>query len=263
MRRALREHWPEYLIEACLLGCFMISASLWALALEHPDSPLRAEIGDPLARRALMGLAMGATAIALIYSRLGKRSGAHFNPAVTLTFLRLRKVRPPDALFYALAHFAGAVAGMLLVDAFLHRWLADPAVRHVATRPGPWGAWAAFVAELSISCALMLVVLASTSHPRTARFTGLFAGACVALWIVLVGPVSGMSMNPARSFGSALAEGSFEAWWVYAGAPLAGMLLAAELHPRLFRARAVHCAKLHHQNRSRCIFCGASAGGNR
>src|SRR5262245_47366824 len=114
MLATLRKHWPEAAIEGVLLGLFMLSASSFGLALEHPRSPLRAAIDEPLARRALMGLAMGLTAIALIYSPLGKRSGAHMNPSVTLTFLRLGKVKASDAALYVAAQFAGAAAGMAL-----------------------------------------------------------------------------------------------------------------------------------------------------
>src|SRR5262249_60399210 len=95
MLTALKRHWPEYLIEAGGLCAFMVSASLFATLFEHPDAPVRQTIADPMLRRVPMGLAMGLTAIGLIYSPFGMRSGAHFNPAVTSTFLRLRQVEPP------------------------------------------------------------------------------------------------------------------------------------------------------------------------
>src|SRR5512134_546390 len=104
---ALRRHWPEYGIEGCLLGAFMVSALAFTVLLEHPASPLRGALPDPTLRRALMGIAMGATAIALVTSRWGQRSGAHFNPALTLTFWRLGKIEPADALGYVCAQFAG------------------------------------------------------------------------------------------------------------------------------------------------------------
>ena len=84
LAQALRTHWPEYLMEAWGLGMFMVSAGLFATLLEYPGSPLRAAIPDDGIRLGLMGLAMGLTAIAIIYSPWGKRSGAHINPAVTL-----------------------------------------------------------------------------------------------------------------------------------------------------------------------------------
>lgn len=259
MLNALRRHWPEYAIEALLLALFMLSASGFAVLLEHPASPLRAQLTSPLVRRLLMGLAMGATAIALIYSRLGKRSGAHFNPAVTLTFLSLGKVARVDAAFYVIAQFVGGVAGMLLASAGLGAWLDDPTVNYVVTVPGARGASGAFLAEVAISFVLMLVVLWSSATPRLERYTGVFAGALVAAYITLEAPMSGMSMNPARTFGSAVPAGVWSAWWVYACAPLTGMFAAAALYRRLGQAPPVHCAKLHHDNPERCIFCGANS----
>src|SRR5882724_4505286 len=97
---ALRLHWPEYLMEAGELGLFMIAACFTVALLEHPASLVQQAIASPMVRRVLIGLAMGVTAISLIYSPWGKQSGAHFNPAVTLTFLRLRKIAFWDAVFY-------------------------------------------------------------------------------------------------------------------------------------------------------------------
>jgi aquaporin Z len=108
MREALRGHWPEYLMEAAGLGLFMISACLFGTLLGHPGSPAVRALPDPFFRRVLMGLAMGLTAACLIYSPWGQRSGAHFNPATTLTFWRLGKVASADAGFYALAQALGA-----------------------------------------------------------------------------------------------------------------------------------------------------------
>ena len=100
MTNALSRHWPEYMIEAAGLGLFMASAGLLGVLLYHPASPTVDAIADPIGRRVFMALAMGLTTIALIYSPWGQRSGAHFNPAVTLTFFRLGKVAGWDAGFY-------------------------------------------------------------------------------------------------------------------------------------------------------------------
>jgi aquaporin Z len=251
---ALRLHWPEYLIEALLLGAFMVSALGFTVLLEHPDSPAHHALPDSTLRRALMGLAMGATAIALVYSPFGQRSGAHFNPAFTLAFLRLGKIEPVDALGYVLAQFAGGVAGVLVITAVLGMHVAAPSVSYAQTLPGMPGAAVAFAAEAAISFATMLTVLVVSNTARLARYTPLFVGALVATWITLEAPLSGMSMNPARSFASAVGAGEFSALWLYFTAPLAGMLLAAEVFVRARGIRAVHCAKLHHENPHRCIF---------
>ena len=254
MIRALTSHWPEYLIEATCLGLFMVSANLFSVAIFHPASPLAGALTDPLGARFLMGLAMGGTAIALIFSPWGKRSGAHMNPATTLTFYRLGRVSSWDAAFYVAAQFAGGLAGTLVAAATLRPWVADPSVDYAATLPGPGGAGVAFAAEMAITFVLMTTVLVVSNTKRLARFTGLFAGALVALYITFEAPLSGMSMNPARTFGSAVFASNYMALWVYFTAPFLGMLLAAETYVRTGRGRTAHCAKYHHENGQRCIF---------
>lgn len=255
---ALRAHWPEYAMEAAELGLFMLAAALGTVLLEHPGSPLHAALPDAFVRRALLGLAMGATAIALTYSPLGQQSGAHFNPAVTLAFFRLGRVARADALAYVVAQFAGGLAGVWLAGAIAGALVAHPAVNYAVTLPGPRGELVAFVAELAISFVLMSVVLVVAAS-RFARATGLMAGALVALWITFEAPLSGMSMNPARTLASALPAQAFAGLWLYFAAPVAGMLLAAEVYTRVGRSVRVPCAKLHHQNRRRCIHCGTPA----
>jgi aquaporin Z len=215
----LRRHWPEYLIEAGGLGLFMVSAGLFATLLWYPASPLAQAVPDGVARRALMGLLMGLTAILIIYSPWGRQSGAHINPAVTLTFWRLGKVRTWDAVFYVLAQFIGGALGVLLVLALLGAAFALPPVSYVATVPGPGGDLIALLAEAAISCVLMLVILLTTNTPRLMRLTGVFAGCLVALYITLEAPLSGMSMNPARTLASALPGSLWQGLWLYFVAP--------------------------------------------
>jgi aquaporin Z len=252
MTDTLKRHWPEYLMEAAELGAFMISALLFVALLQYPASPVRQAIPSDFARQALTGVAMGLTAIGIIYSPLGKRSGAHFNPSITLTFLRLGKVAPWDAVFYVLAQFAGGVAGVAIAGLLLGRIAAAPTVGYAVTTPGPWGVGAAFAAEVAISFLMMTMVLNVSNTPAIARYTGLIAGCLVATFITLESPLSGMSMNPARSLGSAVPAQVWTALWIYFTAPLIGMLAAAEVFLR--RARPVCCAKLHHDNDHRCIF---------
>jgi aquaporin Z len=249
-------HWPEYLIEAAAIGIFMVSAAVFAAILYHPSSPVSGALSNELVRRALMGLAMGSTAVAIIYSPWGQRSGAHMNPAVTLTFFRLGKVRRLDLLGYVTAQFAGATSGIAAAAVVLRGIVSDPSVHYVATLPGPTGDAVAFIAEAAISFVLMLTVLAVSNHARLAPFTGLCAGLLVWTYITFEAPLSGMSMNPARTLGSALLARNYLGLWIYFTAPPLGMLLAAELFMRSRGARVI-CAKLHHPHSGPCIFgCG-------
>ena len=142
----VREHWPEYLMEAAGLGFFMISAAVVTALLEYPHSPLYQLLPDPVIRRALIGMAMGLTAIGIIYSPWGKRSGAHLNPAVTVTFFRLGKIQGLDAFFYVLAQCVGGLIGLLIAAMAIGMAIEHPTVNYVVTVPGFGGAGVAEVA---------------------------------------------------------------------------------------------------------------------
>jgi aquaporin Z len=248
------KHWPEYLMEAAELGLFMFSACVFTVLLFHPSSPLAESVPDGVLRRVMMGTAMGLTAIAIIFSPLGQRSGAHFNPAVTWTFFRLGKIEAWDAAFYTLFQFTGGIAGVMLASITLGNLIAHQSVNYAATRPGPGGPVVAFFAELLISFILMSVVLTVSNTKRLARWTGIFAGLLVATYITIESPISGMSMNPARTFSSAVGAHVWMSLWIYFIAPPLGMLLAAEVYRRLNPKPAITCAKLYHHNNKRCIF---------
>lgn len=247
-------------MEAAELGLFMISACLFAALLEHPSSPVPGAIRDPGLRRLLMGAAMGLTAVAIIYSPIGKQSGAHFNPAVTLTFYRLGKISLWDAIFYIAAQFVGAALGVALMVPILRETIRHQSVNYVLTLPGKWGIIWAFAAEVFISFLMMFTVLTVSNLPKLAKFTGMIAGILVSLFIWVEAPVSGMSMNPARSFGSAVLPQIWSGLWIYFLAPPIGMLLAAETKLLTTSVSGIFCAKLHHTNGKRCIFCRHQRG---
>lgn len=250
----LKAHWPEYLMESFGLGLFMVSACLFTILLYHPSSELARSISSEPLRRLLMGGAMGSTAIAIIFSPFGKRSGAHINPAVTLTYFRLGRIATWDAVFYTLFQFGGGIVGVLLTSFFLADLLSHSTVNYAVTIPGPLGLVPAFGGELLISFLLMLVILTVSNSKSLGRWTGFFAGALIASYITLESPLSGMSMNPARTVASAVGAQLWTALWIYFLAPAIGMLTAAELFTRVRSAAAVACAKLHHHNNQRCIF---------
>jgi aquaporin Z len=239
-------------MEAAELALFMLSACAFTVLLYHPSSPLAQSFPNEISRRFAMGVAMGATAIAIIFSPLGKRSGAHFNPSVTLTFFRLGKIDPWDACFYVLAQFIGGVTGVVAATLLLGPTVSDRHVNYATTQPGPHGPLLAFAAELLISFILMSVVLRVSNTKKIARWTGVFAGALVATYITFESPISGMSMNPARTFGSAFGAGAWMSLWIYFVAPPVGMLLAAEVFTKT-KTQPL-CAKFHHHNNQRCIF---------
>src|SRR5262249_49146245 len=202
-------HWPEYLMEAGCLGLFMVSACSFSVLLQHPESSLRQEVSNPFLRRMLIRNSMGLTANAPIFLPSGEGAGARLHSSVTLSFFRLGKLEPWDALFYVLAQFIGGIVGVRLCAWFWGEAIAQEKVRYAVTLPGN-GTGTAFVAELLISFVMMTMVLNVSNSPHMARFTGVIAGALVATYITLESPLSGMSMSPARSFASAFSGRNWE-----------------------------------------------------
>jgi aquaporin Z len=237
MLESLRNHWREYFCEALGLGAFMVSACVFSVLLFHPES---AVIGWNLQIRfVLIGLAMGLTAIAIFKSPFGKVSGAHINPSVTLTFWRLGKIKTWDAVFYVLFQFIGGSLGVWLSWLILGDGLANKDVNFAITIPNQNGAIVSFIAEFIISFGMMMMVLVTSNHAKLSRFTPYFAGFLVAAYISLEAPVSGTSMNPARTFGSAVVAGVWNDWWIYFSAPPLAMLAAAEVFVRAKGAHSV------------------------
>lgn len=250
----LKQHLPEYLMEAAELGIFMISAGVFTCLFEYPNSPVHQAIPNGDLRRFLIGVAMGVTAIALIYSPWGKQSGAHINPAITLTFYRLGKVKRQDAVFYILFQCLGGLVGVYLVVLMLGNTFTQPPVNYIVTVPGTLGWLAALLGELVIAFIMMMMVLLTSNNKKLSRYTGLFAGCLVMLYVFLEAPFSGFGMNPARSFASAFPAQNWTGFPLYIIAPLIGMFSAAALYQFLFGHQAVNCAKLNHHSHKRCIF---------
>src|SRR5437764_12165137 len=169
-------HWPEYLIEAGALSTFMLSACTFSAVLEHPASPLHQAIASAVVRRCLMGVLMGATAIAIIYSRWGKRSGAQMNPSVTLSFLSLGRISRRDALFYVGAQFVGGALGVGIASTLLGKWISHQSVNYAVPKPEGAGIAIAFMAEFVISFVLFLLGRPCNAPPKVLPFSGLLLG---------------------------------------------------------------------------------------
>lgn len=251
---AFSRHWQLYIFEGLELATFMLSACIFTVLLFDPSLPAVHLIPSPAARRLLMGIAMGATAILIIRSPPGRRSGAHFNPAITVTYLRLGKIRGWDAIFYVLFQFCGGILGVGVSALMLGGRLAVPAVNYAITVPGQEGTEAAFLAELFMAMVLMGVVLWTANNPSLAFYTSYLVGVLIALYILLFAPVSGFSINPARTTGSAVFADIWTAWWLYFIAPLLGMLTSAEIYRFAFGADQILCAKLHPDAKYPCPF---------
>ena len=247
-------NWPLYVFEGAELAIFMISACVFTVLLFHPSYPAMRIFPSAAVRRIFMGMAMGITAILIIHSPMGKRSGAHFNPAITLTFLRLGKIGVADAVFYVIFQFIGGAFGVGVSALLLGTRLADPAVDYAVTVPGKYGTPGAFFAEMFMATLLMAVVLWTSNRPSLAGLTSYFVGILIAFYIVLFAPISGFSINPARTTGSAVFARVWTAGWVYFVAPLLGMVSSSEFYLRFFGADRILCAKLHPDPKYPCPF---------
>jgi aquaporin Z len=236
------------------MGVYLFFTCLFATLSQHPRSPIRHLLPNEIVRRACFGISVGATIVAVVLTPWGKQSGGHINPAMTVTFYRLGKMEFWDAIFYGLAQFVGATAGVVIATLLLLGAPGHPMVRYAATLPGVYGVGVAFTAEVVISFALMLTVLFASNHNLFSRYTPYFVGALYAIFVTLETPLSGMSMNPARTFGSAFRGRYWHALWAYFLAPTLGMLMAAEFFLWMRGGIGPFCAKLHHANDKRCIF---------
>jgi aquaporin Z len=242
----VRRHWHLYLFEGAELGIFMLSACCFDVLLYCAASPAASWIGNATLRGLLMGASMGGTAVLIIHSGMGKRSGAHFNPAITLTYLWLGKIHLVDALFYILGQFLGGAAGVGIASLFLGNLLVAPPVRYVVTVPGVYGVAGAFAAEFFMAALLMGTVLWTSNRPALARFTGYLVGVLITFYVLIFGRISGFSINPARTVASAVFAHIWTGWWIYFIAPLMGMLFVAAVYVMVFRREGILCAKLHH-----------------
>jgi aquaporin Z len=245
LRAAFQHHWRLYIDEGVELAIFMISACFFTVWLFNPAFSALHRLPSSALRRLLMGISMGATAILIIRSPMGKRSGAHFNPAITLTYLRLGKIDRWNAGFYVVSHFIGGILGVGLSALCLGGSLAVPSVDYAVTVPGLGGPIAAFCAEYSMAALLMFVVLWFSNRPQLAQYTSYLVGVLITFYVFVFAPVSGFSINPARTTGSAVFANVWTAAWLYFVAPLLGMMTSAEIYLRIYGTESVLCAKLH------------------
>ena len=240
LAETLRRHWPEYAVEALFLAVFLLTAGM-------ASSWMQGAAGGALA-----GIVTGLVLTGLVYSPWGRRSGSHLNPAITLAYLRLGKIRRWDALCYLVAQLgAGLAAVWLLRSGLLSPPTTPPSL--LSASLGPTNVWAAFVTELVLSAGAMLLILVTSNHARWFRWTGLLYGLLVMVIVACAAPLSGFGMNLARLLAVDL-SGATASAWINLLPPLLGMQLAVEAY-RLFTGRSqVLCAKLAHNTHGRCIF---------
>ena len=240
----------------CAGTALMLFVGVSAVALMWaPGSPVPV-IEPAVLRRFVTGLLFAAGATAVVYSPLGQKSGGHINPAITLAFWRLGKFPARHVLPYVLAQVIGAALGVGVAYAVAGDLLRR--VQFAATAPGPgWTWWGALPAELACTFALAFLIFVAVNKSALAARTGLLAGGLVVLMVTIEAPISGTSVNPARSIAPALFVPLFRDQWIYIVGPIAGAWLAAVAYRQQW-GRTTVCAKLYHTARYPCAFetCG-------
>ncbi len=180
-----------------------------------------------------ISIVFGGIVMAIIYA-FGPVSGAHINPAVTLAFAVQGAFAWKDVLPYIVSQVAGAIAGSLVLILLFP----DDPTSLGATLPSI-GVWQTFVFEVMLTFMLMLVILlVSTGAKETGIMAGSAIGMVVLLEALFAGPITGASMNPARSIAPALVSGNLEHLWIYIAAPISGALLAVALWTVVFKEKA-------------------------
>ena len=240
----------------CVGTALMLFVGVSAVALMWaPGSPVPAIHPEAL-RRFVTGVLFAGGATAVVYSPVGQKSGGHLNPAITLAFWHLGKFPARHVLPYVLAQVVGAVAGVALALLACGDLLRG--VQFGATTPGAGWTWAgALIAEVASTFALAFLIFVCVNKPKVASRTGLIAGSLVVLLVTIEAPISGTSVNPARSAAPALFVPLVRDQWLYVVGPLGGALLAAVAYRNQVGASTV-CAKLYHTARYQCAFdsCG-------
>lgn len=236
-------HWIEWGCE--LLGtALLLIGGLSAVTLDFmPGSPVAAVAPSVSLRLLITGTLFAGTGSLVAVTPFGRRSGAHINPAVTLAFWITRHVHRDDLLGYVAAQLTGGLAGFGI--AFL-LWRGQLAAVHLGeTVPGAGvPAAAALGLEGAMTAALVGLIFCFVSRPETARWTPVATWVLVAVFVWRVAPLTGTSLNSARSLGPDLAAGALRVYWIYVAGPLGGAALAAGI-ARALDAR-LHTAKMFH-----------------
>jgi aquaporin Z len=220
------EQMNKYIAEAS--GTFaLVFAGCGAIVVNDLFGNLLGHVG--------VSMVFGLVVMAMIYS-IGNISGAHINPAVTLGFFWAGRISLKQVAFYMLSQFGGA-----LLAAFILKYMFSGHDTLGITAPAG-SVLQSFSLEVILSFILMFVILnVSTGHMEKGIMAGVAVGGVIALEALMGGPVSGASMNPARSFGPALVSGQMADLWIYLVAPFVGTFLAFPVC-RLIQGRSVSSA---------------------
>jgi aquaporin Z len=237
-----RFHWRLFLSELIGTALLVLVGLSLVIVMFGTGSPMARLIPSEGFRRLITGFLFGTTGAAIALSLVGKVSGAHINPAVTLTFQLMGKLDFRTTLGYIVAQLIGAVVGSLPL--LLWRDMGE-SVAFGATTPGPgFGLSTALLGEVITTYAMVSLLAVFLGFRRIRPFTPAIFPPLYAFMVWAESPISGTSTNPARSLGPAVVSGQWDGWWIYWAGPVAGAVLAALACS--FLAKRIEVAKLYH-----------------
>jgi aquaporin Z len=209
-----RPLWIRVIIE--FLGTFiLVTVAAGAGVINHYAA------GGPISRTAAV-IAPGAVVMAMIYA-WGPLSGLHINPAVTFAFT----VRGVFPLKWVVPYWVAQLAGAICAALFLQGMFTDVSAGGNYPISTPGGQWRSLVMEMLLTAILASIILnTATGHRSIGHNAAIAVGATVALLGLFASPISGASMNPARSLGPDIVSTDFTGWWIYVIGPLVGAFIA-------------------------------------
>ena len=256
-------HPIEWLCELAGTFFFLFLGFTTIAALESPLSPLNEALPSAVLRLVLIGAVFGILAAIVALSPVGRRSGAHLNPAVTIGFWAHGQTHTHDLLGFIAAQCLGAVLAAAAFFATSGSWAETANFARTEPRPELSG-WAAAGIEVAITFGLVLAVLLMVSSPRTVRWTPVGVTVALMVLIPLGGPLTGADMNPARTLGPDVVSAQYPSLWVYLVGPALGALLGAGAFSLIASGRrAVLTAKLFHDERHPSVHASRMPTGRR
>jgi aquaporin Z len=237
--------WQTYLSE--LIGtALLVGIGLSVVIFNFgTGSSLAAVLPDAGIRLLITGFLFGATGAAIAYSPVGKISGAHINPVVTLAFRIKGKLSSRDTVGYILAQLVGAIIGSIPLLLWGQQ---GRSVNFGSTTPGTGCTiWIALLGEIITTIGLIVGLFTFLGHRKLRNYTPLLFPFLYAIMVYLESPISGTSTNPARSLGPAVVSDVWSGWWIYFVGPLIGMFIGVGLHRFTWLKKfEVKIAKIYH-----------------
>jgi aquaporin Z len=238
----MNKSWRIFLAEFAGTGLLLLVGLSLVTFMFGAGSPMAVIIPSMALRRVITGFLFGGTGALIALSAIGRESGAHINPVVTMAFRLYGKIDLRTAAVYILGQLAGAVVGCLplLLWGSMGR-----SVSFGATQPGQgYSVPTALLGEVVTTFVMVSLLIVFLGFRRIRPFTPAMFPLLYAIMVPLEASISGISTNPARSFGPAVVSGQWQAWWIYWVGPILGALLATLACS--FLAKRITVAKLYH-----------------